>query len=58
MEIEMTAHTAKRGFFRNALNALIDARYREAQRMVDAFEAKNGHTRADALARRSISAGY
>ncbi|GHD10881.1 hypothetical protein GCM10016234_13390 [Tianweitania populi] len=58
MEIEMTAQTAKRGFFRNALNALMDARFREAQRVVDAFEAKNGRTRADVLARRSISAGY
>ncbi|MFC3218870.1 hypothetical protein ACFOEZ_07570 [Tianweitania populi] len=54
----MTAQTAKRGFFRNALNALMDARFREAQRVVDAFEAKNGRTRADVLARRSISAGY
>lgn len=54
----MTAQTAKPSFFRTALNALIESRHREAQRMVDAFEAKNGRTRADNLAGRVISAGY
>jgi hypothetical protein len=54
----MTNQTAKRGFFRVALAAIMEARSREAQRMVDSFEAKHGFTSADRLARRTISAGY
>ncbi len=54
----MTALIATRGFFRNMLDAMIEARHKEAHRMVDAYETTYGRTRADGLARRHISSGY
>ena len=49
----MSNSTLKRGFFRSALNAIVEARSREAQRMLDAYEAKNG-----GRAGRSYPAGF
>jgi hypothetical protein len=40
LEIKMTKTTAKRSFFRTALDAIVEARSREAQRIVDNHVAK------------------
>lgn len=54
----MSGRIEKRGFFRFALQALIEARTREAAHLVAKYEASRDGTPADRLAGRHISAGY
>jgi hypothetical protein len=49
---------SKRNFFRSSLQALVEARTREAENLVARFEATNGYSKADRIAGRAISAGY